>query len=201
VRTIQIFSVVFGVAVAACGGDASEPAKAGPAATATAPADAPNSASAAAVGDAVPSAAWDAIGANVEARFAELDAWADENSIDPKKDGEKIRAMKMAVAAKTAAPAWLEKSSWHDKEADVLFGVGMVSGIKNASLALSTAENRARAEIAKLLQTTVQQEKNETGSTTRTFTAVTLSGVRLVDWYQTKDGTLAALAAMPPAPK
>lgn len=83
----------------------------------------------------------------------------------------------------------------------VVYGVGAASGIKNVALARATADNRARAEIAKTFEVEVKIE----GDRTKTWAAQTLNGVEIVDhWIHPKDGTIYALARVevtPPAVK
>ncbi|MEE8408044.1 MAG: hypothetical protein V3T05_00430, partial [Myxococcota bacterium] len=59
------------------------------------------------------------------------------------------------------------------------------------------SENRARTEIAKLVQITVEQSESKRSKSIKTRTAVTLSGILIVDWYNDNQGTIFALAAMP----
>jgi phenylalanyl-tRNA synthetase beta subunit len=101
------------------------------------------------------------------------------------------------------------------KDEQAFYGVGAVIGIKNEPLAWDTAENRARAEIAKTFQTytaylmrdyAAATGTNEFSNTTeeqnveraiKTFAAVTLSGVRPVDRYKDeKTGTYYVLAKL-----
>ncbi len=122
-----------------------------------------------------------------------------------------------ACASGPSRPAWTMKSSGAFKDAGekVFYGVGRVTGIKNESLAFSTADNRARADIAKTIEvysaslakdyqasTTAgdfkrTSEEQFVEETTKTFTAVTLNGVVIVDhWVNEKDGTVYALARL-----
>lgn len=113
-------------------------------------------------------------------------------------------------------PAWVMKGSGAfggDKE--VLYGVGSASGIRNHSLARSTAGNRARAELSKVFDTySASLMKDYASSTTagdmsasdeqqmveqaiKTFSANHLTGVQIVDhWIHPTDGTIYALAQM-----
>ena len=52
-------------------------------------------------------------------------------------------------------PAWVSRGSgaFDDDSRRVFYGVGSVHGLRNPSLARSTADNRARAEIAKIFTT------------------------------------------------
>ena len=78
-------------------------------------------------------------------------------------------------------PQWVEDGS--QAKDDYIYGVGSASGIKNHALARMTADNRARAEIAKQL--------SPTG-------AATLNGVQIVDhWIHPLDGTIYSLARLP----
>ena len=115
-------------------------------------------------------------------------------------------------------PDWVVKGSGafsnNDKER-VFYGVGQVSGIKNMSLARSTADNRARAEIGKIFETysaslmkdyaasttagdqTVAAEEQHVEQAIKTFSAATLNGVQVVDhWFHPTDGSIYALASL-----
>jgi len=114
-------------------------------------------------------------------------------------------------------PDWVNKGTGaFDKgDSQVFYGVGSVTGIRNHSLARTTADNRARAEIAKVFETyTASLMKDYMASTTagdmgssseeqhvesviKTFSAQTLSGVLIVDhWFHPLDGTVYALASL-----
>ena len=104
-------------------------------------------------------------------------------------------------------PAWVEEGSGalnKDGEKSI-YGVGSVVGIHNEPLAWETAENRARAELAKSFETytaylmrdyaastnagdvnKVTEEQNVERAV-KTFTAVTLNGVRPVGRYKDED--------------
>ena len=71
---------------------------------------------------------------------------------------------------------------------DTFWGVGSVSGISNRSLAVATADNRARAEIAKLVQTPDNQALG--------LTQQALAGVQIVEHWISKEGTVYALAQL-----
>lgn len=118
-------------------------------------------------------------------------------------------------------PNWVKAGSgaFHDSDDKVFYGIGAVVGIKNEPLARTSAENRARAEVAKIFETyTASLMKDYMASTTgaasvttesptveeqhveqtiKTFSAVTLSGVMIVDhWVDEKNGTHYALARL-----
>jgi SLT domain-containing protein len=89
-----------------------------------------------------------------------------------------------------------------NKEEKAFYGVGSITGVRNEPLAWDAAENRARAEIAKNFETyTAYLMRDYAASTTaadftksseeqnieraiKTFSAVTLNGVRPVDRYK-----------------
>jgi len=113
-------------------------------------------------------------------------------------------------------PEWVNKGSGaFGGEKKVFYGVGSASGIRNHSLARSTADNRARAEISKVFSTySASLMKDYSASTTagdfsasseeqrveqaiKTFSANTLNGVEIVDhWIHPTDGTIYALARL-----
>jgi hypothetical protein len=114
-------------------------------------------------------------------------------------------------------PEWVTKGSgaFGGEEGRVFYGVGSVSGIKNHALARTTADNRARAEIAKTFEVysaslmkdymasttagdmSASSEEQHVEQAIKTFSATTLSGVQIVNhWYHPVDGTVYALARL-----
>lgn len=114
-------------------------------------------------------------------------------------------------------PEWVMKGSgaFGGDNKRVFYGVGSVSGIKNQSLARTTADNRARAEVSKIFEVySASLMKDYAASTTagdmsksseeqhveqaiKTFSASTLSGVQIVDhWFHPQDGTIYSLAQL-----
>jgi hypothetical protein len=118
-------------------------------------------------------------------------------------------------------PDWVKEGSGAFRNAGekVFYGVGAVVGIKNEPLARTSAENRARAEVAKIFETysaslmkdymasttggaavTSQSpavEEQHVEQTIKTFSAVTLSGVMIVDhWVDAENDTHYALARL-----
>ncbi len=114
-------------------------------------------------------------------------------------------------------PDWVNRGTGAVKgdKGRVLRGVGSASGIRNVALARVTADNRARAEISKIIQTySASLMKDYMASTTagdmkasseeqhveqaiKTFSANTLSGVQIVNhWVNPQDGTWYALAEL-----
>jgi len=113
-------------------------------------------------------------------------------------------------------PEWVNKGSGaFGGERRVFYGVGSASGIRNHSLARSTADNRARAEISKVFSTysaslmkdysasttagdmTASEEMQRVEQAIKTFSANTLNGVEIVDhWIHPVDGTIFSLARL-----
>jgi hypothetical protein len=113
----------------------------------------------------------------------------------------------VGLAGCGGAPKWVKKGSgvMNEKDQKAFYGVGSVKGIKNEPLAWDAAENRARAEIAKNFETyTAYLMRDYAASTTaqdftksveeqnveraiKTFSSITLSGVRPVDRYKDTD--------------
>lgn len=106
-------------------------------------------------------------------------------------------------------PKWVEKGSvvMNKDDSKSIYGVGSVVGVKNEPLAWETAENRARAELAKTFRTytaylmqdyaasttagdfTKSMEEQNVERAVKTFSAVTLNGVRPIDRYKDEDST------------
>ena len=114
-------------------------------------------------------------------------------------------------------PAWVNKGSgaFDVEKGKVFYGVGVASGIRNRALQISTADNRAWAEIAKILETYVAVlAKDHMASTTagdmkasseeqhveqalKTFSKATLHGARIIDhWRDPADGSLFSLCEL-----
>ena len=119
--------------------------------------------------------------------------------------------------ASRVPPDWVLQGSRAFKDAGVraFYGVGVVSGIRNQALARSVADQRARAEIARILKTystsllrdyqaattagdfSRSSEEQHVEQTLKTFTEATLTGVRIVDrWVDPRDGTVYSLARL-----
>jgi len=102
------------------------------------------------------------------------------------------------------APEWVIKGSgaFGGEQGKVFYGVGSASNMRNFSLLRTTADNRARNEVAKVFQVyTASLMKDYMASTTagdpnvtseeqhveqavKTVTSATLSGVEIVDHWQ-----------------
>jgi hypothetical protein len=102
------------------------------------------------------------------------------------------------------SPDWVRKGSgaFGSDKGKVFYGVGAASGIQNPSLLRTTADNRARNDLAKIFQFyTASLMKDYMGATTankpgvsseeqlieqamKTVSGMTLSGVEIVDHWQ-----------------
>ena len=124
-----------------------------------------------------------------------------------------LAVMILTLTACGGAPKWVKQgSNFNDK---AFYGVGAVNGVKNEPLAWEAAQNRARAEVARNFETyTAYLMRDYAASTTagdftrnteeqnieraiKTFSAVTLSGVRQEERYKDeKTGTYYVLAKL-----
>ncbi len=104
------------------------------------------------------------------------------------------------------APKWVKQGSGaFQSDTKAFYGVGAIKGIHNPPLATNAADNRARAEIGKILETysatlmrdyaassTVEDfaestEEQLVEQAIKTFSASTLSGVQIVNHWTDKD--------------
>jgi hypothetical protein len=123
----------------------------------------------------------------------------------------------VGLSACGGPPTWVKKGSgaYNDKNDKAFYGVGSVVGVKNEPLAWDTAENRARAEIAKNFETytgylmrdyaasttagdfTKNTEEQNIERAIKTISTTTLSGVRPIDRYKDeKSGTYYVLTKL-----
>jgi len=114
-------------------------------------------------------------------------------------------------------PAWVEKGSgaFSGEMGNAFYGVGSSWGIQNPSLLRSSADNRARTEVARVFKTytaalmkdyqasTMAGNPNETSEeqhveqTIKTFTKAELAGVQIIDhWKDPESEEFFALARM-----
>ena len=118
-----------------------------------------------------------------------------------------VMGLAMGLFACAGPPTWVEEGSGaYNKDGDrAIYGVGSIVGVKNEPLAWDAAENRARAEIAKNVETyTAYLMRDYAASTNagdfsksteeqlveraiKTFSATTLRGVRPIDRYKDED--------------
>ena len=115
------------------------------------------------------------------------------------------------------APVWVMKGSgaFGGEKRKVFYGVGSATNIKNVSLLRTSADNRARNEVAKVFQfytaslmkdyadstsageANVSSEEQNVEQAVKTITAMTLSGVEIVDhWQDAQTGEFYALARL-----
>jgi hypothetical protein len=119
-------------------------------------------------------------------------------------------------AAAPAGPDWINKGSgaFSSDAGKVLRGVGVASGIRNVALLRTAADDRARTEIAKVLDTYVSvlnkdyqasttagdmkssSEEQHVSQAMKTFSQAELQGVRIAERYLGADGTQYALAQL-----
>jgi len=124
----------------------------------------------------------------------------------------------VSPAASKGEPEWITKGSgaFDTPKGKIFFGVGSAQGIKNRSLLISAADNRARAEIAKIMETYVavltkdymvstaggadvskSAEEQHIEQTLKSFSQMTLNGAEIVDrWKDPSDNTQFALAKL-----
>jgi len=119
--------------------------------------------------------------------------------------------------AEPARPAWVDQGSgaFDVDKGKIFYGVGVASGIKNVALLRSTADNRARAEVAKILETYVavlakdymasttagdmsaSSEEQHVEQALKTFSKTTLHGARIIDRFKDPaDGSMYSLCEM-----
>jgi hypothetical protein len=114
------------------------------------------------------------------------------------------------------APDWVNRGSgaFGGEKGKIFYGVGIASGIRNASLRRSTSDQRARSEIVKTLDTYVAVlNKDYQASTTsgdmsasteeqhvqqalKAYSQMELSGALIVDHWVDNDGTEYSLAQL-----
>ncbi len=116
------------------------------------------------------------------------------------------------------APEWVNKGSGAFKDQggkQVFYGVGIAQGIRNRALAVTAADDRGRAEIAKIMNSyvttltkdymasvtagdmTKSSEEQMVSQTLKNFAKFTLHGSVPIDhWKDPTDGTLFALVKL-----
>ena len=110
----------------------------------------------------------------------------------------------LILAACSGTPKWVTKGGGYMSERDskAFYGVGAVTGIRNEPLAKETADNRARADLAKYIDTytaylmrdyaasttagdfTKSSEEQNVERAVKTFVSAHLSGVQVVDRWE-----------------
>lgn len=116
------------------------------------------------------------------------------------------------------APEWVNKGSGAFKDASgkqVFYGVGIMQGVRNRALAVTGADDRGRAEIAKIMNSYVttltkdymasitagdmskSSEEQMVSSTMKNFAKFTLHGALPIDhWKDPSDGTMFSLVKL-----
>ena len=107
-----------------------------------------------------------------------------------------------SLVACESQPKWVKTGSYKPEEKKAFYSMGEAMGIRNEPLAWDAAENRARAQMVKILSTytaylmrdyaastagfdlTKTAEEQHIEEATKTFAAATLNGVRPVDRYK-----------------
>jgi len=125
----------------------------------------------------------------------------------------------LLLAACSSTPQWVGQGGGYmnEKNSKAFYGVGGVSGVKNEPLAKEAADNRARADLAKFVDTytsylmrdyassttagdfTKSSEEQNVERALKTFVSVTLSGVAVVERWEKDDKagkTIYSLAKM-----
>ncbi|MBI4396607.1 MAG: LPP20 family lipoprotein [Elusimicrobia bacterium] len=129
--------------------------------------------------------------------------------------GSALMAAVILAGCGASRPDWVMKGSGaFKKDQKVLYGVGIAEGIRSEALRRTTADNRALAEISKqmsaistslmrdyMASTSVppEQKSNEeqyVENTIKTFTSNVVSGVKVIDRFEDKKGTLYSLATL-----
>ena len=141
---------------------------------------------------------WEPSADNIEARLAAVHKWQNE-VLGPKPEKEQYQSLRQMIsklAARSTPPQWTTKGSWKQKQGatEIWYGVGVISGIKNAALALTTAENRARAEVGKMKSVSTEVVEDRGGRRVRTFSSNVMTGVVFADWFVAADGAVYVLA-------
>ena len=114
-----------------------------------------------------------------------------------------------AAPTAPAEPAWVTSGCdayWPEPDADRLCAVGIAKISGSLSIARTQALSRARAEIARILESRVDAtvelrdtlEQEEFESTSTQLSRATLTGTRLVDSWKADDGMLHVLVAVEP---
>ena len=115
-------------------------------------------------------------------------------------------------------PKWVHRGSGafdSGESGKVFFGVGIASGIRNEALARQTCDNRARGQIARMLDTYVASmmkdyqrsttagdfkssaEEQDVLAVQKTISHVSMSGVEIRDhWWNPQSGAVYALAVL-----
>ena len=123
----------------------------------------------------------------------------------------------VAEGSHSSSPEWINKDSFMEEKHKVesLYGVGSVQGLKNIPLSWEVSENRARAQLARIIQSKMKYdmlEKTDVSFSRKssdpihqdftrnvnTSTDLLLQGGRVVERYYDEDtGTFWSLVKVP----
>ena len=125
------------------------------------------------------------------------------------------KTQEVAQPTEPQKPAWVDKGSgaFEGEMGNVIYGVGLGFGSKNPAMLRTMADNRARAEVARVFKTYVASltkdyaasttagdfsatsEEQHVEQTIKSFTKAELTGVQIVDhWTDPANGGQYALA-------
>lgn len=117
----------------------------------------------------------------------------------------------------SGAPDWVNKGggAFKDNGQSIFYGVGIFKGSQNPALARDAVDNRARADIAKILNSYIAvlqkdymsavtagdqsktSDEQMVSETLKSFTKMTLTGAIVIDhWKDPSDGTLYSLCKL-----
>jgi len=122
-----------------------------------------------------------------------------------------------SISGSKTEPAWVTRcaGAFEDAGKEAFYGCGVASGIENRALQIQTADARARADLARAIDTYIAsffkdylssaglsqeaglteiEEKQFIESITKEITEVSLYGVQILDRWRAPDGTLYSLA-------
>lgn len=120
------------------------------------------------------------------------------------------------LAACSGSPKWVDKGGGYmsEKNGKAFYGVGAITGVRNEPLAIEAADNRARADLAKFVDTyTAYLMRDYAASTTagdfrksseeqnveravKTFVSTNLSGVSVVDRWEKEEKGLKTIYSL-----
>lgn len=124
---------------------------------------------------------------------------------------------KVAGPVAEKAPDWVNKGNgaFKDGGQGAFYGVGIAQGIRNRALSVTAADDRARAEIAKIMNAYVtvltkdymasvtagdmskSSEEQMVSQTMKEFAKFTLHGAVIIDhWKDPSDGTMFSLCKL-----
>lgn len=119
-----------------------------------------------------------------------------------------------AAPGPDGSPAWVRMGGEAFPDSgEFFYGLGTVSGVRNEALARQTADERARTDVSRQLETQVtamtedymqsiadfisdSAEEQAIRATGRTITDQTLVGCRIIDRYTASNGTCHAIAKL-----